>query len=53
MVIGRKYKGLRGHTLLMGGASWGLQINYSILDTGNGVTAFSQMTAGWEDPGSR
>lgn len=52
MVSGRKYRGLRGHTLLMGRASWGLQINCSILDTGNGVTVFSEMTAGWEDPGS-
>lgn len=36
-VSGRKYRGLRGHTLLVGGASLELQINYSILDTGNGV----------------
>lgn len=36
-VSGWKYKGLRGHILLVGGASLGLQINYSILDTGNGV----------------
>ena len=53
MVIGRKYRGLRGHTLLVGGASWGLQINYSILETENGVTGSSQVTVGWEDPGSR
>lgn len=33
VVSGRKYRGLRGHTLLMGRASWGLQINCSILDT--------------------
>lgn len=49
VVSGRGSTGASGHTLLMGRASWGLQINCSILDTGNGVTVFSEMTAGWED----
>ena len=52
MVSGRKDKGFRGHSLLVGRASPGLQINYSISETENGVTGSSQGTVGWEDPGS-
>lgn len=52
MVSGRKHKGFRGHSLLVGGASPGLQTNYGILETENGVTGSSQVTVGWEDPGS-
>lgn len=52
MVSGRKHEGFRGHSLLVGRASPGLQINYSILETENGVTGSSQVTVGWEDPGS-
>ena len=52
VVSGRKDKGSRGHSLLVGRASPGLQINYSISETENGVTGSSQGTVGWEDPGS-
>ena len=52
VVSGRKHEGFRGHSWLVGRASPGLQINYSILETENGVTGSSQVTVGWEDPGS-